>query len=84
MQINHTLEFHYVRQPSPQQANVSDCGVHVLYNTRVLIQRLMVPMYRPERPWDLSDIDPDTSGNRAALRSLFQQKLVERLDRESP
>jgi len=77
-------QFHYVRQPSPQQENVSDCGVHVLYNTRVLIQRLMVPAYRPERPWDLSDIDPDTSSNRAALRQLFQQKLGERLDRESP
>jgi len=72
-------QFNYVRQPSPQQANDSDCGVHVLYNTRVLIQRLMHPKYRPDRPWDLSDIEPDTVQNRAALRMLFQQKLIERL-----
>ena len=80
------VEFHYVPQPSPQQANVSDCGIHVLYNTRVLIQRLMFPIYRPERPWDLSDIQPDTQQNRAALRMLFQQRLIERsstADRES-
>jgi len=79
-------DFSYIRQPCPQQLNVSDCGVHVLYNTRVLIQRLMYPAYRPERPWDLSDIRPDTPQNRAALRMLFQQKLLERLsstERES-
>jgi Ulp1 family protease len=70
--------FHYIPQPCPQQANVSDCGIHVLYNTRVLIQRLMYPIYRPERPWDLSDINPDTPKNRAELRMLFQQKLIER------
>jgi Ulp1 protease family, C-terminal catalytic domain len=72
-------EIHYIPQPSPQQANVSDCGIHVLYNTRVLLQRLMHPVYRPARPWDLSDIDPDTAQNRAALRMLFQQRLTERL-----
>lgn len=72
-------ELRFVPQPSPQQVNQSDCGVHVLYNTRVLIQRLMHPMYRPERPWDLSDVVPDTDQNRAALRNLFQQRLIQRL-----
>jgi len=80
------LEF--IPQPCPQQQNVSDCGVHALYNTRVLIQRLMHPSYRPARPWDLSDIEPDTPKNRAELRALFQQKWVERItanaEREVP
>jgi hypothetical protein len=47
----------------------------------------MYPVFRPERPWDLSDVNPDTPVNRAALRMLFQQRLVERgsssADRES-
>jgi len=48
----------------------------------------MYPVYRPERPWDLSDVHPDTPENRAALRMLFQQRLIERgsssADLESP
>ena len=38
----------------------------------------MYPVYRPERPWDLSDVNPDTPENRVALRMLFQQRLFER------
>jgi len=78
--ISHLMneELRFVPQPSPQQANQSDCGVHVLYNTRVLVQRLMHPMYRPEMPWDLSDVVPDTDQNRTALRNLFQERLLAR------
>lgn len=65
----------YATQPCPQQANVSDCGIHVLYNTRVIVQRIMYGNYRPKHPWDLSDIDPDTAKNRADLRMLFQRRF---------
>lgn len=40
----------------------------------------MYAQYRPDRPWDLSDITPDTPGNRAALRMLFQAQLQEESD----
>ena len=40
----------------------------------------MYAQYRPDRPWDLSDINPDTAANRAALRALFQQRLQEESD----
>jgi len=73
------VAFEFVPQHCPQQANVSDCGVHALYNTRVLIQRLMHPAYRPAQPWSLADIEPNTSQNRAELRALFQQKWIERV-----
>jgi hypothetical protein len=40
----------------------------------------MYAQYRPDRPWDLSDITPDTAANRAALRELFQARLQEESD----
>jgi len=68
-----STNFRYYRQPCPQQANISDCGIHVLYNTRVLISRMLYPNLRPNQPWDLSNLNPDTAKNRRELRDLYER-----------
>lgn len=67
-------DFRYYRQPCPQQENTADCGIHVLYNTRVLISRMLYPNLRPNQPWDLSNINPDTAKNRRELRNLYESR----------
>ena len=36
---------------------------------------MLYPNLRPNQPWDLSNLNPDTAKNRRELRDLFERRF---------